>query len=115
MIFRPHLSILVVQFLHEFRTFHLIKKAGTDAGIQTRVFHPDHRTVVFRSYLESHVQFAGSSTAHHDRDAQTRFLHLVSHMHHFIERRRNQSAQSDGIHLFLDSLLDNLFGRNHHT
>ena len=59
------------------------------------------------------MQFARSRSTHHDRDAETRLLHFLRHMHHLLERWRNQSAQSYGIHLFLYRLLHDLFCRNH--
>ena len=59
------------------------------------------------------MKFARRGSTHHDRDAETRLLHFLRHMHHLLERWSNQTAQSYGIHLFLYRLLHDLFSWNH--
>ena len=41
-------------------------------------------------------------------------FHLLRHMHHLVERWRDQSAQSDRISFFLSRCFQNFRGRNHH-
>lgn len=41
---------------------------------------------------------------HHYGNTQAGFLHLVRHMHHLFERRRDQAGKTDQIRLLFDCL-----------
>ena len=71
--------------------------------------------MIHRSNLQCRMQFRCSSPTNHHRNIQSSPLKFSHHMHHFFQRRSNQSAQSYDVHLFTDSRFYNLLGRHHYT
>ena len=84
-------------------------------GILRGILHPYHRTAIHRGYLKSHMQLAGGGSANHHGNVKTGFLHLANNIHHLLQARGDKTAKSDNVHLLLDGLAHNLFGRNHHS
>ena len=55
------------------------------------------------------------SAAHHDRQVEPRVLHLCSHVHHLLQTRRNESAETNHVYVLSHSLLYYLLSRHHHS
>ena len=56
-----------------------------------------------------------SGSTNHDRNLQADALHFHSHMHHFVQRRSNQTTQTYDIHFFFNGFLNNGFRRYHYS
>ena len=57
---------------------------------------------------------AGGRPADQQRNVETLAFHLGRHMHHLVQRGRDQSRQADDIGLMLLGGVQNLLGRRHH-
>ena len=103
-------------FLVEFALHCLLLRHqfGSHDGILRGILHPHHRTAIDGRNLQGDMQFTGRGTTNHNRYLQTSLLQFLGHVDHFLETRRNQTAQPDHIHVLLLSLADNLLGRPPH-
>ncbi len=75
----------------------------------------DHRLAVTRRNLHRRVRLARGGTADEQRQFQALAFHLARHVCHFVERRRDESAQADDVHVLLASGLQNFLARHHHA
>ena len=67
----------------------------TSACIQ----HMHHAIIVFRCYFHRGMHPACGSAANQQGLLHAAAFHFLSHMHHFVERWRNQAAQANYIYL----------------
>ena len=81
------------------------------AGIE----HVHHRLAVMRCNLHGRMRAAGGGAANQQRQLQSLPLHLPRHVHHLVERRRNQSAQPDNVCPHFFGALQNFFRGHHHA
>ncbi len=75
--------------------------------------HMDNRRLVMRGNFDRGVCFARGRAANEKRQGKSLALHLPGHMRHFVERRRNESAQPDHIDFLFAGRLQNFFARDH--
>ena len=59
------------------------------------------------------MRFGGRGAANQQWQRKVLALHLLGHMHHFIERGGNQSRQPNNIGILFASGLQNFLGRHH--
>ena len=107
--------VLGAMLRHESRLALITQKAGRyrhgTAGIQD----VDHRLAIVRRDLDGGVRPAGGRSTDEQRQLETLALHLARHMHHFVERRSDQTAQPDHVRLLRLGAFENFFARDHHT
>ena len=65
--------------------------------------------------LERRVHERGGGAANQQGDVQSRTLHLLGHMDHFVERGGDQAAYSHDINLLLDGAAHDGFSRYHYA
>ena len=65
--------------------------------------------------LHRRVRAAGRGAADQKRHGKSLAFHLLRHMHHLIQRRRDQPAQSNCIRSALPRRCQNLRRRHHHA
>src|SRR2546427_9897681 len=58
---------------------------------------------------------AGRRAADQERHRETFTGHLPRHVHHLVQRRRDQTAEADDIHMALAGGFEDLFTRHHHA
>ena len=100
---------------HELWLALVAQKAGGHRHRAAGIQHMDHRLAVVRRNLDGRVRAAGGRSADEQRQLEALPLHLAGHMHHFVERRRDQAAEPDDVGLFCLGALENLFARDHHA
>ena len=61
------------------------------------------------------MRAAGGRTANQQRQLEPLPLHLPRHVHHLVERRRNQPAQTDDVCPYFARALQNPLRENHHA
>ena len=61
------------------------------------------------------MELTRRGTTNHDGDIHPCPLEFLGHIHHLLQTRRNQSTQSNDVHLLLLRLTHNLLCRHHHT
>ena len=61
------------------------------------------------------MQLARRSTAYHHRNVQPGTLQLAAHVHHLLQRRSNQTRQTNHVNALLTGLAHYLLGRHHHA
>ena len=71
--------------------------------------------VIARVDLDRRMHAAGGRAADQKRDMETLALHLGGHMHHLVQRRRDQARQPDHIDLLGLCNLKDLRRRDHHA
>ena len=71
--------------------------------------------LVVRRDLHGRMLPAGGRSADQQRQLHAAALHLGGHVRHFVQRRRDQAAQPDDVHLALDGRVEDLVGRHHHA
>ncbi len=64
-----------------------------------RVEDVNHRLAVSGRNFHRSMSLAGRRTADEQWQFQSFALHLTGHVSHFIERRRDESAQADDVHV----------------
>ena len=73
-----------------------------------------YRSGVSRRNLHRRMRRTGGGSSDQEGHLHPLSFHLGSHGHHFIQRRRDQSAQPDHIHPMRFSFRQNLLARDHH-
>ena len=74
-----------------------------------------HRLVVLRSNADGRVFGTRRRSANQQRHGEALPSHFGGHMGHLVQRRRNQSAQSDQVGLLFNRRPQDCFGRHHDT
>ena len=75
----------------------------------------DHGCFGHRRDLQCGVYFGGSGPSDDQRCSNTRFVKFFSYIGHLAERGGDQPREADNVGLMPDGLVDDAFGRNHHT
>ena len=75
----------------------------------------DDRWRIGRRDLDRRMCFAGRRPADQERHVESFARHLLGHMHHFVQRRRNEPAQADDVRLLVAGRGQNLLTRHHHA
>ena len=91
-----------------------VDQAPHDADRLRGVENVHGRFVIRRRDAHRRVLRAGRRSADEQRHVEAFALHLSGDVHHFIERRRNQAAQTDEVGLLLAGDFENLLAGNHH-
>ena len=78
------------------------EQARDDVHGTRRVEHVDDGPAVLVRDLHRGVLRTGRRAADEQRHREPAPLHLARHEHHLVERRRDQSAEADDVHLLLD-------------
>ena len=107
--------ILTVQLGHISIARIRVQQFGRNQRVLRSIQYMNDRIVIMRSDLNGRMQLRSRGAAHHYGNAQAGFLHLVRHMHHLFERRRDQTGKTDQVGLFFDCLFYNHVCRNHHS
>ena len=74
-----------------------------------------HTIVILRGYFHSSVHTAGGSAAYQQRLLHATAFHFFGHMHHLIQRWRDEPAQAYEVHIFSLCGIQYLIGRHHHA
>ncbi len=74
----------------------------------------DDWLAVVRRDFDGGVTAACGCSADEQRQLETLALHLARHVHHLIERRRDQAAEANHIYLVRLGAFENLFAGDHH-
>jgi hypothetical protein len=88
----PHIRAML---RHKLRLAIVAQQARRHRHRAARIQHMHHRLAVVRRNLHRRMRAARGRPANQQRQLETLPLHLARHMHHLIERRRNQPAQPD--------------------
>ena len=99
---------------HERRLALVAQKAGRHGHRAAGIEHVDHRLAVVRRNLDGRVRPAGGCSADEQRQLETLALHLAGHVHHLVERRRDQAAEADHVRLLRLGAFEDLFAGDHH-
>ena len=91
------------------------EQAGGDRHGAAGVEHVDDRLAVVRRDLDRGVRAAGGRAADEQRQLEALALHLARHMHHLVERRRDQAAEADQVRLLGLGALEDLLAGDHHA
>ncbi len=100
---------------HERRLSLVAEQAGRHRHRAAGVEHVDDRLAVVRRDLDRGVRAAGGRAADQQRQLETLPLHFAGDVHHLVERRRDQSAETDHVGLFCLGAFEDLFARHHHA
>ena len=92
-----------------------VQQFGRNQRVLRSIQHMNDRIVIMRSDLNGRMQLRSRGAPHHYGNTQAGFLHLVRHMHHLFERRRDQTGKTDQIRLLFDCLFYDHVCRNHHS
>ena len=95
------------------RTLVVAQQLAHHAHHARRVGHVDDRFLVLRGDLDRGVHLRGRGTADQQRNVESFALHLGGDMDHFVERRRDQSAEADDIAVFFLRGAQDFFARHH--
>ena len=79
------------------------------------IFYMNDRMAVTRRNLHRRMQFRRSSSAYHQRDAQSRLFHFSGYVAHLFKGRSYKAAQSHKIHILFLCFLYYILGRNHNS
>src|SRR5207248_9765927 len=85
----------------------------THADRARGILHIHHRARVLRRDLHRGVRRRSGGAADQQRQLEALPLHLLRHVHHLIERRRDESRQADEIRLLAPGGLEDLLARHH--
>ena len=95
-------------------SFRAYETADNRNGAACVQYMNDGMLVAWRN-LHRRVGLARSGPANQQRQIKTLALHLAGNVRHFIEGRRNQSAEADHVHFVLAGDLENFLARHHYT
>ena len=95
--------------LHECRLTFVAQKAGRNGHCSAGVEDVDYRLAVMRRNLNGSVRPARGCPADEERQLEALTFHLSGHMHHLVERRSDQPAESDHVRLFRLGAFEDLF------
>ena len=73
-----------------------------------------HWLAVMRRNLDGRVCPTGGGPADKQRQFEVLTLHLAGDVYHLVERRSNQTAESDHVRLFRRGAFEDLFAGDHH-
>ena len=99
---------------HERRLAIVAQKASGHGHCPAGIQHVDHRLAVMRCNLDRRVRPARGCPADEQRQLEALTLHLAGHVHHLVERRSDQSAESDHVRLFRPGAFEDFFAGDHH-
>ena len=109
----PHLFVFLAQFLH-IAGFILFRNQFLCHPYRTgRILNPDGGAIVILFNLHRGVRLGRSRATDHQRQIHFQALHFFCHVHHFIQRRGDQTTQANQVNIFLFGLFQN-FCRGHH-
>ena len=74
-----------------------------------------HAVFILRSNFHGGVFVAGGRSTDQQRNLHASTLHLFGDVDHFIQRRSDQTRQTDHVNVVLDRFLKDLLARDHHT
>ena len=102
--------VLVIQALPPLR----LEQVGHDADDPRGVEHVQGRLCVRRRDPDRSVLARGRGSADQERQLEAAPLHLVGHVDHLVERRRDQPGETDDVAVLLLRSVEDPVGRNHH-
>ena len=73
-----------------------------------------HRTTITRIYFYRRMNSGSCSTTDQQRNFKSLFFHFFGHVHHFIQRRGDQTTQANDIHFVFFGCCQYFFTRNHY-
>ena len=103
------LAVVLDQLLSEGRIEQLADHPGGAGSVE----HVDGRVAVGRRDLHGGVLLAGGSAADQQGYGKALALHFPGHVHHFVQGRRDQTAEPDDIDFLFAGASEDLFGRHH--
>src|SRR5882724_4385331 len=98
--------------LHEGGFTFVAEKAGRDGHCSAGVEDVDYRLTIMRRDFDGRVCPARGCAANEERQLETLTLHLTSHVHHLVERRSDQAAESYHVCSFCLGAFEDLFARH---
>ena len=111
----PQRLVVSTMLFHERGLAVLAQQAGRHRHRAACIQHVNHGLTVMRRNLHGRVSAACRRPADQQRQLEPLPLHLLGHMHHLVERRRNQPAQPDHVRLLRLGALEDLLARDHHS
>src|ERR1700722_15195020 len=99
---------------HEGSLIFVTQKAGGHRHGAARIEHVDDRLAVVRSDLHGGVSASCRGSTDEQRQLKTLTLHFTCHVHHFIKRGGNKTAESDHVGLLRLGAFKNLFAGDHY-
>ena len=100
----PHVFVQLRHLGHVVRAVGVVEKRADDDDAAAGVQHVHDRLRVLWRDLDGGVHAGGGGAADEQRDGEAAALHLLGHVHHLVQRRRDQTAQTDHDSLLLDWL-----------
>src|SRR4029077_33055 len=91
------------------------EKAGGHGHRPAGIQHVDHWLAVVWCNLDGGVRPARGCPANEQRQLKPLTLHLARHVHHLVERRRDQAAESDHVRLLRLGAFEDLFAWDHYA
>ena len=88
-----------------------IDQVADDADSAGSIDDMDHRLLVIGRNFDRGVRFARGRAANEKRQGKSLALHLPGHVRHFVQRRRDESAQPDHIGFLFAGGLQDFFAR----
>ena len=89
------------------------QQAGGDGHGAAGVEDVDDRLAVVRRDFDGGVRAAGGGAADEQRQLEALALHLAGHVHHLVERGRDEAAEADEVGLLSLGALEDFFARDH--
>ena len=71
--------------------------------------------LILRCDLDGRVFVAGRGATDQQRNLHVQTFHFFGDVDHFVQRRRDQSGQTDDVHVVLDGFGKDLVTGNHHA
>jgi len=99
---------------HERRFAFVAQQAGRHRHGTARIEDMNYRLAVMRRNFDGRVRAAGGRPTDQQRQFESLPLHLACHVHHLVERRSNQAAESNQVRLLRLGPFENLLARDHH-
>ena len=112
---RSHAIVLLRQIAHETRLVIRTDQMAHHRHRATCIQHMHHRLAVEWRDLHRSMSLAGGCATDQQGNLHPEPLHLAGHMNHLIQRRSDQSAESDHVDAFLHGGLQNFRARDHHA
>src|SRR5690554_3097733 len=101
---------------HERRLGSFAQQLGGHVDATGCVRHVQGNVVlVVRLNLDRGVSLGRGGATDHQRNPEVQSLHFAGNVHHFVQRRCNQAAQADDVHVFLLRRLKDLLAGHHHA